>query len=146
MEFIKQIIDTFLPNALLIGAMLFFVLVSIGAKVGSGIYKNVFTLDQKWDWKVFLGGILRGIIFGASIFGVALVISGVPIVLSQAGMLTDAFSKALSNTAMLLILATACVLNIKDAYVNYQSTLNVSEAQIQEYTGVAPTPDAGSEG
>lgn len=133
MEIINLIIQAFLPNAFLLGAMLFFLLVSVLSKVGSGVYKNVFSLDYKFDWKYFLFGVLKGVIFALSVFGVAMVFSGVPIILAEAGLLTTAFAEAFSSTIMLVILAAACAKNIADAYENYKATLNVTKEDIEEF-------------
>lgn len=142
MEMIKTIIETFLPSALLMAAMLFFLVVSIFAKVGSGVYKTVFNTDyRKFDPMYFLFGLLKGVIFGLSAFAVSLVVSGVPIVLAKAGILGAGAADVFSNIVVLGILATACALNLKDTYNNYKDTLKVTDEQIAEMNIVGETKD-----
>lgn len=128
---IQNIINQFFPNIEIILLMVGFLLLSLGAKIGSGIYLNVLSLEKEFDWKRLGMGVLKGLIFVASIFGVSLVLCGMPIVLAEAEVLFVDNAQAYSASLPLLVLAPAIYKYIKEAYENYKKTLNITDEDIQ---------------
>lgn len=127
---IESIITAFVPHIMVIVLMLGFLVLGILAKIGSGVYLNVFSLNAKFDWKIFLVGVAKGVIFALSIFAVALVLSGLPIVMGEAGILFVEGAETFSATMPLLAIIPAIYKNVKDAYENYKKTLNVTDEDI----------------
>lgn len=124
---IENIITAFVPNIMVIVLMLGFLVLAISAKIGSGVYLNVFSLKVKFDIKLFLEGVVKGLIFALSIFAVSLVLSGLPIVMAEAGILFAEGATVYSTNLPLLVVIPAIYKYVKDAYENYKKTLNVTD-------------------
>lgn len=132
----QEIYNQFLPYATNITFMLVFLGFAIFAKVSSGVYKNVFSFSAKFDPKYFGMGALKAILFGLSFYAVALVSAGVPLVLLNAGLLTDKFAIFFAEGTPLVIVSYAIYKLVLDAYKNYKETLHVSDGDMAEMNAI----------
>lgn len=128
---IESILLLFLPTVEVILVSLGLLITAVGAKIGSGIYLNVFTLAIKFDWKRLLEGVVKGLIFTLSVLAFSLVASGVPIVLSVTGIILADGAVAISYTASIGVILVATYAYLKSAWENYVKTLNITPEEIK---------------
>lgn len=127
---ITQIMQAFLPNIEIISVALILIVLALIAKIGSGVYLNVFTLKFDFSWKIFFEGVAKGLIFALSIYAASLVASGLPLVASAAGLLFIDGAQVLSTLFPIAVIIVASYKLLKDAYANYKKTLNVTDDEI----------------
>ena len=143
---INKLIELLIPNMELILLGLVLLTVIVSARILSSTLRNVYVLNYKFDWKWFLSGILKGLVFVLVIGLLTVAASWFPTFLVLANITNPAMSEVVSVIAITAIIAAAVAKYFLETVTNVTSFLGLTKEEVDGYyennTPMVATPVA----